>query len=72
MPAETTYVVFDEVPTWWYKEVSYQIQKNWSKRYDINLKEKDKEATPNQNKRYVKNTKSHTKEITSKEDNKSP
>ncbi|KAH0724451.1 hypothetical protein KY290_000281 [Solanum tuberosum] len=53
MPTETTYVVLDEAPTWWYNEVSLPYSRNWSKSYNINLKKKDKEVRLNRNKRII-------------------
>jgi len=71
MPTETTYVVLDEAPTWWYNEVYLPDSRKLEEKLQYKLEEEGQRNEAEQEQRVCEKYNSHTEEISSSKENKS-
>ncbi|KAH0698870.1 hypothetical protein KY284_013085 [Solanum tuberosum] len=70
MLTETTYVVLDEAPTWWYNEVSLPDSRKLEQELQYKLEEEGQRRAAEQEQEVCEKYNSHTEEIFSKGENK--
>ncbi|KAH0636528.1 hypothetical protein KY289_036443 [Solanum tuberosum] len=70
MPTETTYVVLDEAPAWWYNEVSLPDSRILEQELQYKLEEEGQRSESEQVQEVCEKYNSHTEEIFSKGENK--
>uniref|UniRef100_M1DEP2 Uncharacterized protein n=1 Tax=Solanum tuberosum TaxID=4113 RepID=M1DEP2_SOLTU len=69
MPTETTYMVFDEAPRWWYNEVSLPNSRKLEQELQYKLEEEGQRSEAEQEQEVCEKYSSHIEEIFSKGEN---